>query len=138
MLWAAFCVFGFLFAVYLLFDYPIGSESWWVGVLMATTVLMGFLSIEGWWLLSQREVSLGSETVVVRRWSDALLARRGQELAIERIRSVRLVFENGKKVRIDLRGGKAISFWAAPWSREELDHLIRGAQMRGIPVQEDW
>jgi hypothetical protein len=138
LLWAAFCLFGLGLAIYVLIRYPAGTESWLVGWLLVATVVVGFLAIEGWWVVSQRELTITRDTLEVRRWSDALLARRGRQVNIESIRLVRLVFDSGKKVRIETIGGGAITFWAALWPRAEVERLISEAQLRGIPIEADW
>jgi hypothetical protein len=138
VLWGALCLFGLGVAVYVLLKYPVGAESWWVGILLAGTVVAGFVAIAGWWLASQRQVTIHQETVEVRRWSDVLLSRPGHRAAIQHVHSVGLVYQDGKKIRIELSEGSDIIFWAALWPRSEVDGLIQQFQARGISVRADW
>jgi hypothetical protein len=136
--WALFCVFGLGVSAWVMIRYPFGSESWQVGLMLAGVVLFGLVSIEGWWVASQREIMIDGGSVRVRRWSDILLGRGGIVLPLEAIRAVGLVFDSGKKISLETADGRHVRFWAAIWPRPEIDRLIAECKTRRILTATDW
>jgi hypothetical protein len=55
-----------------------------------------------------------------------------------RVRAIALIYENGKKIRIEVNEGDAIDFWAALWPRSEIDRLVEEADKRGVLVNANW
>jgi hypothetical protein len=136
--WALFCVFGLGVSAWVMIRYPFGSESWQVGLLLAGTVLFGLVSIEGWWVVSQREIVIEDSSIRVRRWSDWILGRGGIVLPLEAIRVVGLVFDSGKKISLETHDGRRIRVWAALWPRREVERLIAECDARRILTAADW
>lgn len=138
LLWAGVCVVGLAVSVWVVLRHPLGSESWLVGLFLAGQVILSFVAIEGWWLLSQREVVFDERMMMIRRWSDVLLNRAGRSTPISAIRSLDLVIDGGKKIRVECHQAAAITFWAALWPRHEVDRLVKEAEARSISVATQW
>jgi hypothetical protein len=137
VVWALFCLFGFVFSVWLLFRYSFGTDSWYAALLVMGIVMVGFVAVEGWWAVSQREVRVEANTILIRRWVELLLGRAGMTLALGDITEARLVLRGGKMLEL-VTDGKTVRFWVALWAASDLRGLMETFRDRNVKVEMEW
>jgi hypothetical protein len=135
--WAAFCIFGGITALRGLITYPFLSQPWQAAVFVLGLVLVGFVSIEGWWFASQREFHVQGNSLRVRRWLDAVAGRPGTTFDLRELRAASLVIDRGKKLELRV-GDSRIQYWAAVWDPKAVRELFRLLEARGVATRADW
>jgi hypothetical protein len=136
-LWAAVCIVGLGVFVQKLFEFPVGTSGWQGGIAGIVLVVFGFVSIEGWWLASQREIETDAEGITIRSWLQLLAGRPGSRILWRSMSSVSLVFASGRKLEI-VTPNRRYLFWVAIWNPSVLVELLQLANHNGVPTQTDW
>ena len=137
VLWALVCIFGVGAFTQKLFEFPVGSPGWQGGIGGIVLGVVGFVSIETWWLASQREIGLDTEGVTIRSWLELFMRRPGSRIPWAAMRSVSLIFDHGRKLEI-VTTNRRYLYWVAIWSPTVVTEFLRVTEGRGIPIRTDW
>jgi hypothetical protein len=135
--WGLFCLFGLVVAIQKLFEFPVGSSGWLGGIILIGMSIFAFVSIEGWLLSSQREITVDRDGLRIRSWLDPLLRRPGTTLLWRDVVSASLVFDGGRKLELMTTHGRS-AYWAALWPADALTEFLRIARANGIDTRTDW
>lgn len=119
-------------------EFSLGTAGWWGGVVLILMALFAFGAIAGWWLVSQREVLVDGQNVVVRRWSDILIHRPGTRIPIASLRQAGLVVDSGKKLELLSIDGSRTAFWVGLWEPASLYTVLRALGVRGVRLRNSW
>jgi hypothetical protein len=132
------CAYGAFVAVRGMLQVRIGTEPWWVGVLLMALLVPAFVFIEGGWLWVQRELVFSEGAIVVRRWVDVLRDRPGRVITIDPWTRASIVPKNGRSLLIEGDGRVEALLTLGYWERKRIRELIDALRAHGIELDHSW
>jgi hypothetical protein len=116
----------------------IGTEPWWVGVLLMALLVPAFAFIEGGWLWVQRELAFSDGTIVVRRWVEVLRGSPGRVIPINPQTRASIVPKNGRSLLIEGDGRVEALLTLGYWERKRIRELIDALRAHGVELDHSW
>lgn len=137
VLWGCVCLFGLAVAIQKLFEFPYLSPGWQGGVGLIVLVVFGFGAIEGWWLASQREITISENGLTIRSWLQIVFGRTGISIRWSELYAAALIFDNGRKLELRTNSGRLL-FWAALWDPVSVNELLQTFREKDIDTRMEW
>jgi hypothetical protein len=135
---AVLCAFGIVVAVRGMLQVRIGTEPWWVSVLLMVMVVAGFVFIDGGWVWVQRELTFSDGTIVVRRWFEVLRGRPGRVIPVDPRTRAAIVPRNGRSLRIERDGRVEALLTIGYWERKRIRELVDALRAHAIELDQSW
>lgn len=136
VIWGAFCLFGVLLGVKLMFEYPVGTDSWQASMLLIALCVVGWVAIAAIVWFQQRVLAFVSGALLVRRWTDVLLGRPGRRIALSGALRARIfVGSHGYSAAKIEVGGETLKFPLTFWPRSDTRQLPEILERHGMTVE---
>jgi hypothetical protein len=132
------CAFGIVVAVREMLQVRIGTEPWWVGVMLIAIVIPAFVFIDGGWLWVQRELTVSDDTIVVRRWSEVLRGRPGREIRHDPGTRASIIPRAGRSLQIEHDGRIAALLTLGYWERKRIRELVDALRAHAVQLDQSW
>jgi hypothetical protein len=132
------CAYGVFLAVREMLEVQIGTEPWWVGVVLIAILIPAFVVIDGGWLWVQRELTFSEGTIVVRRWIEVLRGRPGQAIPIDAQTRASIVPRNGRSLRIERDGHVETLLTLGYWEPRRIRELVDALRAHAVELDQSW
>ena len=135
-LWGAFCLFGVLLGIKLMFQYPVGTDPWQASVLLIAISVAAWVAVAAIVWFEQRQLTFMSGDLTVRRWTDVLLGRPGRRMTLSGVARAR-IFVGGygySAAKLEV-GGETLKFPLSLWPRSEARRLPEILEGHGMTVE---
>jgi hypothetical protein len=135
---AVLCAFGIVVAVRGMLQARIGTEPWWVGVMLIAILVPAFVFIDGGWLWVQRELTFSDGTIVVQRWSEVLRGRPGRVIPVDRGTRASIIPRTGRSLRIEHDGRLAALLTLGYWEPKRIRELVDALRAHAVQLDQSW
>ena len=132
------CLYGVGVAVSGLLALPVGTEQWWVGVMLLVSALAAGTFIDGGWLWIQREVGFADDRLIVRRWTDISLGRPGRTFPLDGGTRSAITLENVRSLRLERDGVPGVRLTLGYWEPKRVRQLIDALRAAHVPLDGYW